>query len=76
MLNTYFAQMAKPNCDDKIVQKHADKFNKSIKRNKKILNQSIDMFQYSYVNDLEYIMENLESDSASYKCKVKSLYRG
>ena len=75
--------MAKPNCYYKRVQKHADKFNKDIERNKKLSNQFIEMCRCFYVNDLadkaEFslpIMENLESGSSTYyethQCKHKT----
>ena len=80
VLNEEVIPIEKPNCDDKRVQNHNDKFNKIIERNMKLLNQFVDMWQCADVNDLadkvEFglsIMDNLESGSASEKCKVKSL---
>ena len=74
--------IAKPNCDGKKVQKHADKFNKSIERSKKSLNQFIDMCQCSNDNHLadkaefgSSIVGNFESGSASDEYKVKPLFK-
>ena len=81
-LNRDCAPIAKPNCEDKKVQKHSDKFNKSIERSKKSLNKFIDMCRCSNTNDLadkeefgSSIADNFESGSASDECKVKPLFR-
>ena len=52
VLDGDFTPIAKPNLDYKRVQKHNDKFNKTIEKNKKLLNQFIDMGECSDVNDL------------------------
>ena len=81
-LNRDCVPIAKPNCEDKKVQKHYNKFNKSIERIKKSLNKFIDVCRCSNANDLadkeefgSSIADNFESDSASDECKVKLLFR-
>ena len=52
VLNEEVMRMAKPNCDDERVQKHADEFNKNIERNKKLLNQFTCVWRCADVNEL------------------------